>query len=171
MLRENPEARFMVVGGSDVSYGARPQDGSTWRQHFIDEVRPQISDEQWSRVHFLGNLPYEQFVPLLQLSTVHVYLTYPFVLSWSLLEAMSVGCAIVASRTAPLLEAIEDNRTGRLVDFFDPQGLAQQVGVLLADPQGRARLGGQARAFAQERFDLRSVCLPRQLDWVQGLQG
>lgn len=171
MLRENPEARFMVVGGSDVSYGARPQDGSTWRQHFIDEVRPQISDEQWSRVHFLGNLPYEQFVPLLQLSTVHVYLTYPFVLSWSLLEAMSVGCAIVASRTAPLLEAIEDDRTGRLVDFFDPQGLAQQVGGLLADPQARARLGGQARAFAQERFDLRSVCLPRQLDWVQGLQG
>ena len=171
MLRENPEARFMVVGGSDVSYGARPQDGSTWRQHFIDEVRPQISDEQWSRVHFLGNLPYEQFVPLLQLSTVHVYLTYPFVLSWSLLEAMSVGCAIAASRTAPLLEAIEHDRTGRLVDFFDPQGLAQQVGGLLADPQARARLGGQARAFAQERFDLRSVCLPRQLDWVQGLKG
>ncbi len=171
MLCENPQARFMIVGGSDVSYGARPQEGTTWRQHFIDEVRPQISDDQWSRVHFLGNLPYEQFVPLLQLSTAHVYLTYPFVLSWSLLEAMSVGCAIVASRTAPLLEAIEQDKTGRLVDFFDAQGLAQEVSGLLANPQARARLGRQARAFAQERFDLQSVCLPRQLDWVHGLLG
>jgi glycosyltransferase involved in cell wall biosynthesis len=171
LLRENPEARFMIVGGSDVSYGARPQDGTTWRQHFIDEVRPQISDSQWSRVYFLGKLPYEQFVPLLQLSTVHVYLTYPFVLSWSLLEAMSVGCAIVASRTAPLLEAIEDDATGRLVDFFDAQQVARQVGGLLGDPQARARLGQQARAFAQQRFDLQSVCLPRQLDWVHRLRG
>jgi len=171
MLRENPEARFMIVGGSGVSYGAKPQDGTTWRQQFIDEVRPQISDAQWSRVHFLGNVPYEQFVPLLQLSTVHVYLTYPFVLSWSLLEAMSVSCAIVASRTAPLLEAIEHDRTGRLVDFFDAQGLAQEVVGLLADPQARARLGRQARALAQERFDLQSVCLPRQLDWVRDLLG
>ena len=171
MLCENPQARFMIVGGSDVSYGARPQEGTTWRQHFIDEVRPLISDDQWSRVHFLGNLPYEQFVPLLQLSTAHVYLTYPFVLSWSLLEAMSVGCAIVASRTAPLLEAIEQDKTGRLVDFFDAQGLAQEVHGLLANPQARARLGRQARAFAQERFDLQSVCLPRQLDWVHGLLG
>jgi glycosyltransferase involved in cell wall biosynthesis len=120
-------------------------------------------------VHFLGNLPYEQFVPLLQLSSVHVYFTYPFVLSWSLLEAMSIGCAIVASNTAPLREAIEHDATGRLVDFFDAPGLADSVTRLLADPAARQRLGAQARAFAQANFDLRQVCLPRQLDWVQGL--
>jgi glycosyltransferase involved in cell wall biosynthesis len=171
LLRSHSTARFMIVGGSDVSYGARPQEGTTWRQHFIDEVRPQISDEDWGRVHFLGNLPYEQFVPLLQLSTVHVYLTYPFVLSWSLLEAMSVGCAIVASRTAPLLEAIEHDTTGRLVDFFDAPQLAREVGLLLDDAPARARLGRQARAFAQARFDLQAVCLPQQLDWVNRLFG
>lgn len=169
LLRDNPQARFMIVGGSDVSYGARPKEGSTWRQQFIDEVRPQISDLDWQRVHFLGNLPYEQFVPLLQLSSVHVYFTYPFVLSWSLLEAMSIGCAIVASDTAPLREAIEHDVTGRLVDFFDAPGLANSVTRLLADPAARQRLGAQARAFAQANFDLRQVCLPRQLDWVRGL--
>ena len=171
LLLNNPQARFMIVGGSDVSYGARPKDGNTWRKQFVDEVRPQISDEDWQRVHFLGNLPYGQFITLLQLSTVHVYLTYPFVLSWSLLEAMSVGCAIVASRTSPLLEAIEHDVTGRLVDFFDQQRLADEVSGLLANPLARARLGGHAREFAQERFDLQSVCLPQQLDWVHRLVG
>jgi glycosyltransferase involved in cell wall biosynthesis len=169
MLRQNPQARFMIVGGSGVSYGAPPKEGGTWRQRFIDEVRPQISDLDWQRVHFLGKLPHEQFVALLQLSSVHVYLTYPFVLSWSLLEAMSIGCAIVASDTAPLREAIEHDVTGRLVDFFDAPGLADSVTRLLADPATRQRLGAQARAFAQANFDLRQVCLPRQLDWVQGL--
>jgi glycosyltransferase involved in cell wall biosynthesis len=108
-------------------------------------------------------------VPLLQLSSVHVYLTYPFVLSWSLLEAMSAGCAIVASDTQPLHEAIEHNETGRLVNFFDVQGLAQEVCDLLDKPQERARLGANARAFAQAHYDLKSVCLPRQLEWVEQL--
>ncbi len=169
LLADNPQARVMIVGGSDVSYGARPKEGSTWRQIFIDEVRGQIPDAHWQRVHFLGNLPYEQFVPLLQLSTVHVYLTYPFVLSWSLLEAMSIGCAIVASRTAPLMEAIEHDVTGRLVDFFDHRALADEVTRLVASPADRQRLGARARELAQERFDLRRVCLPRQLEWVQSL--
>lgn len=169
ILRENPKLRVMVVGGSDVSYGARPKEGTTWRQHFIDEVRPHIPDDHWQRVHFLGNLPYEQFVPLLQLSTVHVYLTYPFVLSWSLLEAMSLGCAIVASDTAPLREAIVQGQTGRLVDFFDSGALAGEVRDLLANPQARNQLGTQARAFARAHYDLKSVCLPRQLQWVERL--
>ena len=122
-------------------------------------------------MHFLGNLPYQQFVPLLQLSAVHVYLTYPFVLSWSLLEAMSVGCAIVASATAPLREAIVHGETGRLVDFFDVPALAQQVCALLDDKPERERLGRQARAFARERYDLATACLPRQLAWVSELAG
>ncbi len=170
LLRLRPRARVLLVGGNDVSYGSRPDPArhgaSTWKDVFISEVRPQISDADWARVHFLGHVPYQQFVPLLQLSTVHVYLTYPFVLSWSLLEAMSVGCAIVASRTQPLREAIEDNETGRLVDFFDPQALAQQVHELLEQPAERHRLGANARRFAQAHYDLQTVCLPRQLEWV-----
>jgi glycosyltransferase involved in cell wall biosynthesis len=98
-----------------------------------------------------------------------VYLTYPFVLSWSLLEAMSAGCAIVASDTQPLHEAITHNETGRLVNFFDAQALASQVCDLLDKPEERQRLGANARVFAQQNYDLKTVCLPKQLAWVEGL--
>jgi glycosyltransferase involved in cell wall biosynthesis len=152
-----------------VSYGARPEIGKKWKDIFAAEVRTQISDADWQRVHFLGHVPYQHFIPLLQLSTVHVYMTYPFVLSWSLLEAMSAGCAIVASDTQPLHEAIKHNETGRLVDFFDHAQLASQVCDLLDKPQEGQRLGANARAFAQQNYDLKTVCLPKQLEWVEGL--
>ena len=171
LLKRRPQARVLIVGADDVSYGARPEEGKKWKDIFASEVRPQISDADWARVHFLGHIPYQHFIPLLQLSTVHVYLTYPFVLSWSLLEAMSVGCAIVASDTQPLREAIRHDDTGRLVDFFDVPGLANEVCALLDDPVARQRLGANARAFAQATYDLKTVCLPRQLQWVQGLAG
>ena len=169
ILKRRPNARILIVGGDDVSYGARPESGQKWKDIFAAEVRPQISDADWARVHFLGNLPYQHFIPLLQISTVHVYLTYPFVLSWSLLEAMSVGCAIVASDTQPLCEAIQNNETGRLVDFFDTAGLAHAVCSFLDDTEARQRLGTNARAFAQANYDLKQVCLPRQLAWVESL--
>jgi glycosyltransferase involved in cell wall biosynthesis len=166
LLRRRPRARVMIVGGNEVSYGARPSGGGSWKDLLVAEVRPRITEADWSRVHFLGNLPYGHFVALLQLSTVHVYLTYPFVLSWSLLEAMSVGCAIVASDTEPLREAIRHGDTGRLVDFFDGAALVDEVCGLLDDPDQRRRLGAQARAFACETYDLQRVCLPRQLAWI-----
>ncbi|MBU6292639.1 MAG: glycosyltransferase family 4 protein [Burkholderiales bacterium] len=170
LLRQRPQAHILIVGGDSVSYGARPAGDSTWKTIFANEVRPQISDADWARVHFLGNLPYQQFIPLLQLSTVHVYLTYPFVLSWSLLEAMSAGCAIVASDTAPLREAIEHDKTGCLVNFFDAPQLAGQVSALLADTKTRKSLGENARAFARAHYDLNSQCLPKQIAWVEQLQ-
>ena len=105
-------------------------------------------------------MPYPQFIALLQLSRVHIYLTYPYVLSWSLLEAMSAACTIVASNTPPLKEAIIDGQTGRLVDFFDGVALAKVVNELLSK---------NARVFAQQHYDLQTVCLPRQLAWVEGL--
>jgi glycosyltransferase involved in cell wall biosynthesis len=169
ILAQRPRARVLIVGGDDVSYGARPPDGRKWRDIFAAEVRPRISDADWARVHFLGNLAYPAFVALLQLSRVHVYLTYPFVLSWSLLEAMSVGCTIVASDTAPLREAIDHDVTGRLVDFFDGDALAAQVCELLDDRAAAQRLSAAARLFARSTYDLQSVCLPRQMDWVTGL--
>jgi glycosyltransferase involved in cell wall biosynthesis len=173
LLRKRPNARILLVGADDVSYGARPDaakyGAAKWKDIFANEVRSKISDADWQRVHFLGHVPYQYFIPLLQLSTVHVYLTYPFVLSWSLLEAMSAGCAIVASDTQPLHEAIKHNDTGKLVSFFDAPALASSVCELLDQPEERARLGTNARAFAQQHYDLKAVCLPQQLAWVNGL--
>jgi glycosyltransferase involved in cell wall biosynthesis len=169
ILQRRPKAHVLIVGGDDVSYGAKPENGTSWKELFASEVKPQISDNDWKRIHFLGKIPYTHFIALLQLSTVHVYLTYPFVLSWSLLEAMSTGCAIVASDTQPLHEAIRHNETGRLVNFFDAQSLSNEVCELLDNPTDRQRLGSNARAFAQEHYDLQTACLPRQLEWVERL--
>ncbi|MEI8102117.1 MAG: glycosyltransferase [Chlorobium sp.] len=167
LLRRRAKARVLIVGGDGVSYGARPEEGRSWKEIFAAEVRPAISNADWSRVHFLGTLPYQQFIQLLQLSMVHVYLTYPFVLSWSLLEAMSAGCAIVASDTKPLHEAITHGVTGRLVNFFDGDAMIHEVCSLLDDPAARARLGAGARSFAERHFDLEAVCLPHQIQWVK----
>jgi glycosyltransferase involved in cell wall biosynthesis len=169
VLRRRPHAQVLIVGGDGVSYGAKAPEGKTWKQIFIDEVRAQIPDADWQRVHFLGRLAYPQFLTMLQISRVHVYLTYPFVLSWSLIEAMSSGCAILASDTGPVHEAIEDGVTGRLLPFFDVAAWVNGIDRLMNDPDERERLGAAARARAIERYDLRTVCLPRQLAWVQAL--
>ena len=169
LLRSRPAARVLIVGGNDVSYGARPDGQKNWKDIFIEEVREAISDDDWKRVHFLGNIGYQPFIALLQLSTVHVYLTYPFVLSWSLLEAMSAGCSIVASDTQPLQEVIKNDQSGRLVNFFDSKALCEAVCDLLDHPNERQRLGTNARKIVQTQYDLRTVCIPRQLHWIEGL--
>ena len=173
LLKQRPKAQVIVVGGDGVSYGAKPtmekNGAASWKQVFINEVRGQISDADWARVHFVGQVPYANFVSLLQLSTVHVYWTYPFVLSWSLIEAMSAGAAIVASDTAPLRELIQHGENGLLVDFFSVDGLVQTLCDLLDNPEDRQRLGAAARATAVAGYDLNTVCLPQQLAWVEAL--
>lgn len=169
LLRRRPQARVLIVGADGTSYGAKPPVGKTWKQIFIDEVRGQIPDKDWARVHFLGHLPYDRFTALLQVSRLHIYLTYPFVLSWSLLETMSVEGAILASDTAPVRELIEDGVTGRLVDFFDTEALVDRAEELLEDADQRGRLGRTARAHVVKHYDLQTVCLPQLLAWVEQL--
>ncbi|MGH1445006.1 MAG: glycosyltransferase family 4 protein [Cognatishimia sp.] len=169
LLKERPNARVLIVGGDGQSYGPAPTNGKTWKQTYIDEVRGQISTPNWNRVHFLGKIPYDQFMSLLQISRAHVYLTYPFVLSWSLLEAMSCGASIIASNTAPVREVITHNKTGRLVDFFDKDALVDQINDVLNDADARHSMGQTARALIKTDYDLKTVCLPKQLDWVQRL--
>jgi glycosyltransferase involved in cell wall biosynthesis len=154
------------VGKEGVSYGAQPPNGESWKTIFSEEVLPKLTPQQRERIHFLGTIDYPHFINLLQVSRVHVYLTYPFVLSWSLLEAMSAACAIVASDTQPLREAIIDNETGLFVDFFDHTKLANTVVSLMNDKELRNRLGANARRNAIANFDLNTKCLPMQIEWA-----
>jgi glycosyltransferase involved in cell wall biosynthesis len=160
-----PQARVLVVGGDEVSYGRPPEAGGTWRQHFTKQLEGRVD---FSKVFFLGKVPYADFLKILQVSAAHVYLTYPFVLSWSMLEAMAAGGVLVGSRTAPVEEVIEDGRNGLLVDFFDVEAMAQRVADVLARPADYQGLREQARRTVLERYDLATVCLPRTLEFLRG---
>ena len=171
ILSRNPDVRVLIAGSEELGYGAGPSQGGTWKDALLLEIRPKLHESEWNRIHFVGQLPYSYFLNLLQISAVHVYLTYPFVLSWSILEAMSAGCAVVASSTGPVTEVIEDGSTGRLFDFFDVEALAAQVCELLDDPGQRKVLGEAARKFVAENHDLQEVCLPQQIAWTERLVG
>jgi glycosyltransferase involved in cell wall biosynthesis len=168
LLRRRPKAVVVIVGDDDVSYGAAAGPGATWRQRLLAEVGDSLDT---SRVHFLGRIPYSSYLTLLQVSWVHVYLTYPFVLSWSLLEAMSAGCAIVASDTPPVAEVIVDGENGRLFPFFDKDRLTELIEELLEEPGQRERLGRAARGTVLERFDFQSRILPEYVQILEELTG
>ncbi|MBI4985634.1 MAG: glycosyltransferase [Rhodocyclales bacterium] len=164
LLRRRPRAHVLAIGGDGVSYGTPPADGGSWREVLLREVGAALDP---ARLHFLGRVPYAQYLKVLQLSRVHVYLTYPFVLSWSLVEAMSAGCAIVASDTVPVREFLAHECTARLFPFFDGVALVEQVCALLDAPAAAAALGAAARADAVARHDLRRVCLPQLVDLAE----
>lgn len=164
VLAARPEAQVLIVGGDEVSYGAPAPEGQSWKEIFLAEVGDRID---LSRVHFLGKLPYRDFLSLLQVSRVHAYLTYPFVLSWSMLEAMSAGCHVIGSRTAPVTEMITDGLNGQLVDFFDVPGWSARLTEALAEPGKFTALRGEARNFVRTRYDLGKVCLPRMIAFVE----
>ena len=165
LQRLRPQARVVIVGGHDTAYGARPPAGKTWKGIFLNEVKDALD---LSRIHFVGQVPHSLLQQLLQVSAVHTYLTYPFVLSWSMLEAMSQGALMVASRTAPVEEVIEHGQNGLLVDFFDHLALADTLADALERRAALKPLRTAARQTAQERYDLRRVCLPAMMAFVLG---
>jgi glycosyltransferase involved in cell wall biosynthesis len=167
LQRLRPNARVLIIGGDKISYGRPPADGRTWKQALLEEVGGRINHD---RVHFLGQVPYHVYLRLLQLSTVHVYLTYPFVVSWSLLEALSAGCVVIGSRTPPAEEVIEDGKNGLLVDFFDSQVMAERISAALENRQALGNMRAQARERIVADYDLRTVCLPRQIDLIERLR-
>jgi len=132
-------------------------------------VRDQISDADWARVHFMERVPYDVFLSMMQVSRMHIYLTYPFVLSWSLLEAMSAGAAIVAGDTDPVREVMERGKTGILTDFFDKDALVDRVCEALDNAELRDSLGHAARDYVVKNYDLKTICLPQHLAWVDRL--
>lgn len=156
VLQSRPEARVVIVGGDEVSYGGRPKQGGSWREVMLAEIGPLPE-----RVTFTGRIPYRDYLSLLNVSSVHVYLTYPFVLSWSMLEAMASGAFVIGSATPPVEEVIEDGENGWLVDFFDVDAMAGRISEGLANRQNMAALRKNARRTVLERYALKD-CLAAQ---------
>jgi glycosyltransferase involved in cell wall biosynthesis len=164
MQAERPDLHAVIVGGNEISYGKRPEDGSTWKEKMLAELAGRLD---LSRVHFVGRVKLETLHDIFRVTAAHVYLTYPFVLSWSMLEAMSCGALVVGSDTPPVAEVIAHGVTGLLVPFFEPEAIARQVLAVLSDPDGHATLAETGRAHVRARYDLVKVCLPKQLDLVE----
>jgi glycosyltransferase involved in cell wall biosynthesis len=165
ILAERPNAHVVIVGGDGVSYGSQHISGESYKNIYLNEVRDRLD---LSRVHFVNRVPYKVLLSLLRVSAVHVYLTVPFVLSWSMLEAMSLGALVIGSDTAPVREVIEHGKNGLLVDFFDPQKLSQAVCDVLADPQRYADLRVAARQTVVERYDFKTRALPAYMALIEG---
>jgi glycosyltransferase involved in cell wall biosynthesis len=158
ILRRRPNAQMVIIGRDGVSYGLPPPAGATWKSIFLDEVGDRLD---LSRVHFMGGVSYQTFIAALQVSSAHVYFTYPFVLSWSMLEAMSAGCLVIGSDTAPVREFINSGESGLLVPFFAVDELAGRVVEVLEQPAKFTALREAARRHIVDHYDAEHVCIPR----------
>ncbi len=166
IMARHPKAHVVIIGGDGVSYGAKPSGGRSYRTIYFEAVRDRLD---LSRLHMVGKVPYARFLDVLRVSSVHVYLTYPFVLSWSMLEAMSAGCVVAGSRTPPVTEYVSDGDNGLLFDFFDEAALVAAVDTALDNRGEMEPIRRRARETAIERCDLKSVCLPAQLALIETL--
>jgi glycosyltransferase involved in cell wall biosynthesis len=160
LLARRARAQVVILGGDEVSYGAPAPPQSSFREMMLKELKGKVD---LKRVHFLGLVDHAAYTSLLQISSAHVYLTYPFVLSWSFIEAMACGCLIVGSSTPPVQEVLLDGVNGLTVDFFDPGKIADRIEYALEQGHKLQPLREAARATAVEHFDLKSVLLPRWL--------
>ncbi len=164
ILAARPNCHVVIAGADEKGYGQPAPAGKTYREIYLNEVRGLLD---MSRVHFTGHLAYDNFVRLLQVSQLHVYLTYPFILSWSMLEAMSAGCLVLASATAPVEEVIEDGVNGLLTPFHSPRALADRAITVLSAPERFAGLRQAARQTIIDRYDFKTVSLPAYLRLLQ----
>ncbi|NJR15331.1 MAG: glycosyltransferase [Calothrix sp. CSU_2_0] len=160
LQQRRPNCHVVVVGENRVAYGKKLANGQSYKDLMLDKF-----PIDQSRIHFTGWLPYSEYLQVLQASSVHVYLTRPFVLSWSLLESLSTGCLVVASRTAPVMEVIEDGVNGLLADFFSPEEICSRIEEALSHPDRMAQIRAKARETIEQYYNL-SVLLPRNLQWL-----
>ncbi len=162
---EHPDVVFAVVGDDRVAYGGdlKHIQAKTFREHVLAS-----GDYDLSKFAFLGRLPPADVARLLSVSDLHIYLTVPFVLSWSLFNALACGCAVVASDTPPVRELITHEQTGLMADFYDIDGLTEQSLRVLRDPDGYRHLGAAGMALIEDRYTLRR-CLPQMLSLYERL--
>jgi glycosyltransferase involved in cell wall biosynthesis len=169
LLAAEPTARVLIVGGDETSYGSPSKHAQDWRGTLLTELERAGTPLDPARVHFLGKLPRADYVKVLQVSAAHVYLTYPFVLSWSMLEAMAAGCLVIGSRTEPVTEVLVDGENGRLVDFFDCDALVAAMAGAFRDPMRGRAIRKAARATIVQRYDLKRRCLPAALKLIDSV--
>lgn len=169
LLEEVPDAEILIIGEeARAGYGAAAPGGRTWAEVILDEVRDRVD---MSRIHFTGRIPYDRLIDALSLSWAHVYFTYPFVMSWSLLEAMACGCLIVGSDTAPVRDAIAGGDNGVLLDFFDQAGLSRTLIEACRWPRRFDLMRAAAQATINARYDRSRECLPGWMRLVERLTG
>lgn len=158
--KRRPNCHVVVVGNDRVAYGKQLPDGKTYKQLMLETL-----DLDRSRLHFTGMLPYPDYLKVLQASSIHIYLTYPFVLSWSMLEAMATGCLILGSDTPPVTELIKDEENGLLVDFFSPIKIADRVDEILNHPTQMTKIRERARETIVQNYNLKNL-LAQHLEWL-----
>lgn len=170
MLEADPELRIIAVGADGVSYGKKPPEPhDTWRHMWLEEVGLKDPNHKLrERIHFVGYLPYDKLLRVMQISSAHIYLTYPFVLSWSMLEAMSCGAVVIGSKTKPVEEVINHEENGLLVDFFSPDELASTVEKVLNHKDRMQEIRDNARKTVEEYYALEKL-LPLHVDLVKDL--
>lgn len=158
-----PNCHFVIVGAPRVCYGKTLPNGESYKDFMLKKVPLDLS-----RVHFTGSLPYSQYLQVIQASSAHIYLTRPFVLSWSMIEALSTGCLVIGSNTSPVTEIIEDGENGLLVDFFAPKQIADRIDEVLDHPTGMAEIRKKARRTVLERYALADL-LPKHIQLIQDM--
>ncbi|MEM8694143.1 MAG: glycosyltransferase [Pseudomonadota bacterium] len=166
VLAERPKARVLIVGGTEQSYGRNIKSRGGMRGLMEEELGDRID---WDRVHFLGRVPYQNLMEIIQLGRCHLYMSMPFVLSWSLLEAMSMQATVIGSDVAPTQEVIAHGENGLLVDYFKPEALADQIIDVLARPKDYAHIGPAARARVVDHYDFNTRCLPEHIRQINAL--
>lgn len=160
LLKIRPNLHIVVAGEDRVCYGANLRN-TTYKKLMLEKL-----DLDTDRLHFTGGLPYCEYKKLLQISTVHVYLTYPFVLSWSMLEAMSCGCCIAASATPPVEEVIKNKENGFLVDFYDKEGFVSIINSILDGKEQTENIRLNARQTILDSYNLKFL-LPQQINLLK----
>ena len=164
-----PDAHVLMIGADDPGiYGIPPAGGGTWLKALQRELAGRLDP---ARLHVLPPLPPAQLHRVFSAVTAHVYLTWPFVLSWSLLEAMACEALVVASDTAPVRDVIGHGKNGLLVDFFDGEAMAQRLARICRDPARHDPLRRAARATVVDRYDRERVCEPAWLELVEAVTG
>ena len=168
IFEENPDVQVFIIGASGKGYGADPPEGQTWKDIFLQEVEEKIDI---SRVHFLGLIDYNDLISLLQVTSVHVYLSYPFVLSWSFLEAMACGAVVAAADTEPVREVIKDKKNGIIIDFFNAMQIGTEVNKILKHPEKYKEVSKEARKTIVSKYEVSTKSIPNQIKLVKRLIG